>query len=585
MEVHKKGFAIPEVRPAEPRPAPELVPAPVRRRKPSLWWWLLPLILLGGVGLYWKLARDRAARQSVAGAVAQVPAVAVDVRPLERTIRVSGSTRAEKYASLLVPRLEGSRSGRGRQAQADLIQASSTITVASTSTVARSSTASRLSQTGLVASSGDTGGGGFSGAPRSGSSAMRAATSRVGSAPAAASSGGNISSTTQSTSALGATGLGSTASSLSGGAAGPPAIGGAGGGGGGGGRRRGDFHLALQKLAPAGIRVKKGDVVAEFDRQFMLLRLDDYKASVAQTVAAFEKGKADLQVTRKAHDQSVLAAKSNLEKARLDIKATPVLSPIDTERLKLALEEAEAQYRQLLEEVRYIAIAEKAQIRTAELEVKQAEVELRRAENNVDKLVAKAPIDGMVVHLNVFRGGEFGQVREGDELWGGMPFMQIVEPDSMVVDAKVNQVDADKIRIGQRAHVRFDAFPDLVLPARVYSVGTVAVPRQYRQEYVKEVPVLLKLEQMDPRVIPDLSAAVDIIIEKEDKAVTVPAEALFSDPGDSQRYVYVKSGSGWRKRPVEIGLRTHVAVAVRSGLEPGEVVALRRPPAAALAGQ
>lgn len=581
MEVHKKGFAVPEVRPAEPRPAPELVPLPARRRKPSLWWWWLPLILLIGAGLYWKLARDRAARESAAGAVAQVPAVAVDVRPLERTIRLSGSTRAEKYASLLVPRLEGSRSGRGREARANLIQTNSTITVNSTSTVARSSTASRLSQTGLVASSGDTGGGGFSGAPRSGSSAMRAATSRVGGTASASSSGGNISSTTQSSSALGATGLGSTASSLSGGAAGPPAIGGAAGGG----RRRGDFHLALQKLAPAGIRVKKGDVVAEFDRQFMLLRLEDYKASVAQSKAAFEKGKADLQVTRKAHEQSILAAKSNLEKAHLDVKATPVLSLIDSERLKLALEEAEAQYRQLLEEVRYINIAEKAQIRVAELQVKDAEVELRRAENNVDKLVAKAPIDGMVVHLNVFRGGEFGQVREGDELWGGMPFMQIVEPDSMVVDAKVNQVDADKIRIGQRAYVRFDAFPDLVLPARVYSVGTVAVARQYRQEYVKEVPVLFKLEQMDPRVIPDLSASVDVVIEKEDKAAVVPAEALFSDPGDAQRYVFVKRGSGWQKRPVEVGLRNHIAAAVRSGLKAGELVALRRPPAAALAGK
>jgi HlyD family secretion protein len=582
MEVQKKGFAIPEVKPAEPRPAPELVPVPARRRKPSLWWWLLPVILLIGAGLYWRVARDRAARETAAGAMAQVPAAAAEVRPLERTIRLSGSTRAEKYARLIVPRLEGSRSGRGREARTNLIQANSTITVNSTSTVARSSTASRLSQTGMVASSGDTGGGGFSGAPRSGSSAMRAATSRVGSAPTAPSSGGNITSSSQSASALGGTGLGSTASSLSGGAFGPPAIGGVGGGA---GRRRGDFQLALQKLAPAGIRVKKGDVVAEFDRQYMLLRLEDYEASVAQTKAAFEKGKADLLVTRKAHDQSVLAAKSNLEKARLDIKATPVLSPMDTERLKLALEEAEAQYQQLLEEVRFLDISEKAQVRVAELEVKQAEVELRRAENNVDKLVAKAPIDGMVVHLNVFRGGEFGQVREGDELWGGMPFVQIVEPDSMVVDAKVNQVDADKIRIGQRAYVRFDAFPDLVLPARVYSVGTVAVARQYRQEYVKEVPVLLKLEQMDPRVIPDLSASVDVIVEREEKAVVVPAEALFSDPGDAQRYVFVKAASGWQKRPVEVGLRNHVAAAVRSGLKPGEMVALRRPPAAALAGK
>ncbi len=575
MEAPKQTSIVPEIVPRAPRPAPQVVPPPERQRRRRLRWWIVPAILLVGIGLYVQWGRQRAAREQAAGAVAQVPVFKVEAGALERTLRVSGTTRAEKYASVLVPRLEGSRSGRGRSAQASLIQADSTITVGSTSTVARSSTASRLSQTGTVTSTGTGSGGGFSGAPRSGSSAMRAATSRVGGSSSGA-SGGNISaSTTQSSSALGTSGLGSTAASLSGGAAGPPAIGGAGGGGGRG--PRGDFMLALQKLVPGGTRVRKGDVVAEFDRQFMLLRLDDYRAAVAQTEAAFRKGLADLKVSRKAHEQSILAAKSNLEKAQLDVKATPVLSEIDAERLKLALEEAEAQYQRLLSEVNYVDIAEKAQIRNAELRVREAQVELRRVENNVEKLVAKAPIDGMVVHLNVFRGGEFAQVREGDELWSGMPFLQIVEPSSMVVDARVNQVDAEKVRIGQKAHVRFDAFPDLVLPARVYSIGTVAVGRQYRQEYVKEVPVLLKLEQMDPRVIPDLSASVEIVLEKVEQAVIAPAEAVFSDAASGGKYVFVKRDGGWQRRPVEVGLRNHIAVAVRSGLEPGELVALRRP--------
>lgn len=577
MEAPKQTSIVPEIVPRAPRPAPQVVPPPERQRRRRLRWWIVPAILLVGIGLYVQWGRQRAAREQVAGAVAEVPVFKVEAGALERTLRVSGTTRAEKYASVLVPRLEGSRSGRGRSAQASLIQANSTITVGSTSTVARSSTASRLSQTGTVTSTGTGSGGGFSGAPRSGSSAMRAATSRVGSSSTGASGGNISSSTTQGSSALGSTGLGSTAASLSGGAAGPPAIGGGGGGGGGGRGPRGDFMLALHKLVPGGTRVKKGDVVAEFDRQFMLLRLDDYRAAVAQTEAAFRKGLADLKVSRKAHEQSILAARSNLERAQLDIKATPVLSEIDAERLKLALEEAEAQYRQLLSEVKYVDIAEKAQIRNAELQVREAQVELRRVENNVEKLVAKAPIDGMVVHLNVFRGGEFAQVREGDELWSGMPFLQIVEPSSMVVDARVNQVDAEKVRIGQKAHVRLDAFPDLVLPARVYSIGTVAVGRQYRQEYVKEVPVLLKLEQMDPRVIPDLSASVEIVLDKVDQAVIAPAEAVFSDAGTGGKYVFVKRDGGWQRRPVEVGLRNHVAVAVTSGLEPGELVALRRP--------
>ena len=43
-----------------------------------------------------------------------------------------------------------------------------------------------------------------------------------------------------------------------------------------------DFHLVLQRLVPPGSQVRKGDEVASFDRQHMLLRLDDFQANVFQ---------------------------------------------------------------------------------------------------------------------------------------------------------------------------------------------------------------------------------------------------------------------------------------------------------------
>ena len=338
--------------------------------------------------------------------------------------------------------------------------------------------------------------------------------------------------------------------------------------------------MALQKLIEPGSRVKKGDVIAEFDRQYMLTRLEDYKASVAQVEASFEKGKADLAVTRKAHDQSIRAAKGDLEKADLDVKATPVLSAIDSERLKLALEEAEAEYEEILSETEFVDVSEKAQVRIAELEVEQANVELERNTNNIDRLLMKAPIDGMTVMLNVFRNGEFGQVREGDELYSGMPFMQVVDTSSMVIDSVVNQIDVEKMRIGQKAIVHFDAFPDLVLPARVYSIGTVAKARQYRPDYVKEVPVKLKLEKLDPRVIPDLTVSVDVVLETEEQATVAPLEAIFFSPGGAEgTCVFVQRAPGWEKREVELGMKDNVAADVRSGLKAGEVIALQRPSA------
>ncbi len=42
-----------------------------------------------------------------------------------------------------------------------------------------------------------------------------------------------------------------------------------------------------------------------------------------------------------------------------------------------------------------------------------------------------------------------------------MMFMQIVDPSSMVINANINQVDSEALRIGMRASVRFDAYPGL----------------------------------------------------------------------------------------------------------------------------
>src|SRR5262249_22677544 len=58
--------------------------------------------------------------------------------------------------------------------------------------------------------------------------------------------------------------------------------GGGGGGGFGGGGPMGDFSLVLMKLAKPGIHVKAGEIVAEFDPQNQLQRLDDYKDTAVQ---------------------------------------------------------------------------------------------------------------------------------------------------------------------------------------------------------------------------------------------------------------------------------------------------------------
>ncbi|MEZ5354960.1 MAG: efflux RND transporter periplasmic adaptor subunit [Bryobacteraceae bacterium] len=322
-------------------------------------------------------------------------------------------------------------------------------------------------------------------------------------------------------------------------------------------------------------------MIAEFDRQYMLTRLDDYRAAVSQTEANFKKLLSDLDLTKKVHDQTIDVAKANFEKAQLDMKTLPVRGAMDAERYRLALEESEAQLKQVRQEIRFMDAGLAADRKVAELEVRQSQLELQRNERNVDRMVIKAPIDGLVVMMTTFRGAEFDQIKVGDEVRSGMRFMQIVDPSSMVVNATVSQADIESVRYGQKAKVRFDAFPGLELRAHVSAIGTVASSSRYRPDWVRDVPVVLKLDEMDRRVIPDLSVSADVILEIDEAPALAPLEAVSTveSAGAAPRhYVWVRDAKGaWQRREVEVGAENYIRVAVKSGLKPGEVIAIDPP--------
>jgi len=337
----------------------------------------------------------------------------------------------------------------------------------------------------------------------------------------------------------------------------------------------GDFSLVLLKLAKPGIHVKAGDVVAEFDPQNQLQRLDDYKDSAVQQENMVKKMLANLAAVKEAHDQSVRAAKANWEKAVLDLKTADVRSAIDAEKFKLAVEENDATYKQLVAEADLVDASQIAQIRVSQLNRDQSRIEVARADANVKKMSVKAPMDGIVVMQSIVRNGEFGQIREGDQVAAGQPFVQIVDPRSMVLNATVNQVDAEKLRLGMKSVIHLDAYPDIELPGTLVGIGAMAKASTFRARYVGEIPIRIKLEKMDPRVIPDLTGSAEILLNSERNTMIAPLASVFAEEGGP--YVFVQGPEGWIKKKVELGLPSFTMVAIRSGLQKGDVVALQRP--------
>ena len=571
--------------PAQPTTLPPPAVAPQRPAKlpgksggqSTKYMIIIGLAIVAGLG--WWLWQKQLSQQADANRwAASVRTHTVGGGRIDKTIRLTGVTTAEKFVSLIAPQLRGGRSDRGRGGAGTNLASVSLPTLAGGAGRSSSAGSSSGSTSGggasadgsaAPASTGDSSAASAAGGGRSGT-AMRAATSR---------SGGASNTRTASSSARIQTGeasLGSTGGQLDGG------LGGGGGGASGGSRGGaggGDFSLALQNMVKPGSRVSPNQVVAEFDRQFMLLRLDDYKASIITYEANMTKLRTDVDLYRVQHAQTIDVAKATLAKAELDIKTIPVRSDIEAERLRLALDEAKAQLNQLLSEVKFVEISAEAQIKNAELEMKAAKLELARAQANADRMLVKSPIAGITVMQQTFAGSEFRPVQEGDPLLPGFLFMQIVDTSSMVINATVNQVDAERLRINSKAKVRFDAYPGLELPAHVVSVAAVTKAGGFRATFMKEIPVRLKLDRLDPRVIPDLSVSADVVIESEDSAAIVPREALQTAPNAApgKHFVYVKDGGGWLRREVELSTGNHLQVSVRTGLKSGEVVAMESP--------
>jgi len=567
----------PQVNPnplTQPAGAPEQARSPVsRRRRGSPWLVLIVFAVVAVLGwLAWR--QWNPAARSGAKPTAGVRTAAVVQGTLQKTIRLAGTTTAEKYVSLIAPQLRG---GRGGGVSVNVSRGGGGMIV--TIDVSRgggggggggSRSSSASSSSAGTASAASVGGmaSGMSSGSTGISSGFRGATNRFGSSSTSSSSRTSSSSSAASASSSSSA---SSASSASGG----------GGGGGGGDRLSGgmsDFMQVIQSMTQPGSLVKKGDIVAEFDTQFQLLRLDDYKATVEQSERTLRSLDAQIDVARKSYRQTLEQARAAVEKAKLDIKTIPVRSVIDSEILRLSLEQAEANLRMVEAAIPQTEISLRSQRRQAELDLQQAKLELERAERNVGRMLIRAPMDGMFVTETTRRGSEFGQIQAGDQIFPGQMFGRIVDPSSMLVSATVNQADVESLRIGAKARLKFDAFPEIELPGHVVGIGAMSQPGRARAQYVREVPVMIKIDKMDPRVIPDLSVSADIVIEQAEDALLVPRESVFREPDNETRFVFVKRGDGFEKRPVEIRLANFVQAAVASGLKKGEIVAVERPP-------
>jgi HlyD family secretion protein len=313
-----------------------------------------------------------------------------------------------------------------------------------------------------------------------------------------------------------------------------------------------------------GQAVKKGDLLLEIDPV-------RYAAAADSAQAGLESLQAELVRVREAAAQ----ARRDLDHAAAQFK-DGIIASADLDRARSTWEQSQAS------------------VSRAERQVVQARADLASARDGLVKTEIRAPMDGIVTRRNVEQGEV---VVTGTMNNAGTVLMTISDMSTIEASLEVDQTDVPQLRIGQKASVRIDAFPNQAFPGVVTEIGSSPITGQSRLGGAAtgtDYEVKVTLERHPNGIRPGLTVTADITTATREQVLTVPIGALVlqlpevkvpaaDSPSSAPRKpesvaarakevegVFVVAAGKVKFRAVTTGIKGEQDVEVTDGLKQGE---------------
>ncbi len=204
-----------------------------------------------------------------------------------------------------------------------------------------------------------------------------------------------------------------------------------------------------------------------------------------------------------------------------------------------------------------------AQLDSFQAQVKQMEVALAQAETNLAYSYIRAPFAGYIAERNLDPGAYVNASSGSTSTMSrGIVGLHQIEPVRILIE--VVEKDVPLVRMGQRAEIRAEAYPD-----RVFE-GTVTRIVQALNRATRTMTVEVDLPNKDKALKGGMFARVDLLVGTHPNAVQIPVDALTRL--EDLQYVYVVKEGKAVQVPVEVGQRTEHRIEITKGLDGTEQV-------------
>lgn len=302
--------------------------------------------------------------------------------------------------------------------------------------------------------------------------------------------------------------------------------------------------------------------VARLDqaKQKLAIAVSDQKTHLSQAKVGLKKAQAQAENSDKKSARMVTLLKKNLisQENTDDARFEAVNDACNVNNAKLELESAK------LENLSIELTHQDVEI--AKNEVESRKIDLSIARQRLQETSIKAPMNGIVSTRDV----QIGQIVSSgiSNVGGGTTILTIIDLSRIFVQAYIDESSIGKLRVGQKAIISVDAYPDQEFIGSVVRISPEGSNNSNVVTFETKIEVI---DQHKNLLKPRMTVSAEILVEERENCLSIPTEAI-SRKGN-QRFVELIDNRGkFSKKEIEVGISDGLMTEVKTGLQKGDQI-------------